>query len=160
MRHHFGRRGLTTWAVALIFVSGGHVRAQTSSGMAAVRAAIDAGNKKFSEGAVKHDAALIASVYSEDALAFPANAVMVKGKPALQQMWQSVLDSGITSFVLRTTEVQTAGDLAYEVGTYEMGTQDGKVADQGKYCVVWKRVNGQWLLHRDIWTTNLPAAGK
>ena len=59
---------------------------------------------------------------------------------------------------LNTSEVESAGDLAYEVGTYAMKTKDGKVADRGKYCVVWKRVNGQWFLHRDIWSTSLPAA--
>ena len=55
---------------------------------------------------------------------------------------------------------EAEGNLAYEVGAYALKTKDGKVADRGKYCVVWKRVNGQWLLHRDIWTTNLPEAKK
>ena len=61
---------------------------------------------------------------------------------------------------LATTEVASQGNLAYEVGTYEMKTKDGKVADRGKYCVVWKKVGGKWLLHRDIWTTNLPEVKK
>jgi hypothetical protein len=38
-----------------------------------------------------------------------------------------------------------------------MKTQDGKVADRGKYCVVWKKVDTQWMLHRDIWSTDMPA---
>jgi hypothetical protein len=53
-----------------------------------------------------------------------------------------------------------SGDLAYEVGTYAMKMKNGKVADRGKYCVVWKRVKGQWFLHRDIWSTSMPAATK
>ena len=126
----------------------------------AVRAAIDVANKKFMDGAARHDAALIASVYTEDAEAFPPNSDIVSGRPALQKLWQSVLDSGIAAFELNTSEVGADGSLAYEVGTYTMKTKDGTVADRGKYCVVWKRVNGQWLLHRDIWTTNLPVAKK
>lgn len=39
-----------------------------------------------------------------------------------------------------------------------MKTKDGTVADRGKYIVVWKRVGGKWLLHRDIWNTSMPAA--
>jgi ketosteroid isomerase-like protein len=39
-----------------------------------------------------------------------------------------------------------------------MKLKDGKVADRGKYVVIWKRVGGEWKLHRDIWTTSLPAA--
>jgi ketosteroid isomerase-like protein len=151
----------TTFAVVLVLGSAGRAAAQRAGqGSAGVRAAIEAGNKKFVDGAAKHDAALIASAYTEDAEAFPPNSDKVKGRPALQKLWQSVLDSGIAAFELNTTEVDSEGHLAYEVGTYSMKTKDGTVADRGKYCVVWKRVNGQWLLHRDIWTTSLPEAKK
>ena len=125
-----------------------------------VRAAIEAGNKKFVEGAAKGDAALIASAYTADAEAFPPNSEVVRGRPALEKLWKSVLDSGINAFELATTQVESQGNLAYEVGTYVMKTKDGKVADRGKYCVVWKKVGGKWLLHRDIWSTNLPEAKK
>ena len=66
-----------------------------ATGNAAVRAAMEAGNKKFADGAAKHDAALIASAYTVDAEAYPPNSGAVKGRPALQKLWQSVLDSGI-----------------------------------------------------------------
>jgi ketosteroid isomerase-like protein len=127
---------------------------------AAVRAAIEAANKKFLDGTAKRDTAMIASTYTEDAEASPPQAEVVKGRAAIQKMWQSVLDSGIAAFDLVTTEVESTGDLAYEVGTWAMKTKDGKVVDHGKYCVVWKHVGGQWLLHRDIWNTNVPEAKK
>ena len=41
---------------------------------AAVRAAIEAGNKKFSAAAAKGDAAAVASLYTTDAEALPPNA--------------------------------------------------------------------------------------
>jgi uncharacterized protein (TIGR02246 family) len=123
-----------------------------------VRAAIDAANEKFSEGGAKGDAALLASVYTSDAEAFPPNADVVGGREAIQKMWQSVLDMGINGITLKTRDVESAGDLAYESGSYEMRTKDGNVADRGKYCVVSKRVQGQWRLHRDIWNTSMPPA--
>lgn len=137
-------------------ICGGTLGAQ-GGGNASVRAAIEKGNKKFVDGAAKGDAALIASAYTPDAEALPANAEAVKGKAAIQKMWQSVLESGINAFELTTSEVESSGNLAYEVGSYVMKMKDGSVADRGKYCVVWKRVNGEWLLHRDIWTTSMPA---
>lgn len=124
------------------------------------RAAIDAANKKFVASFAKKDAAAVAATYSPDANAFPPNAPIIKGRAAIQKMWQDAFDGGIASIAINTTEVESGGNIAYESGTYELKTQDGKTADKGKYCVVWKKVNGQWMLHRDIWSTDLPAAGK
>lgn len=150
--------------VACLLVATGVAGVQAQAKKAApadpVRSAIEAGNRKFIDGAAKKDAAMIASAYTLDGEAFPPNSEIVKGRPALQKLWQSVLDSGIAAIDLVTTEVESAGDIAYEAGTYTMKMKDGTLADRGKYCVVWKRVGGQWLLHRDIWTTSLPEAKK
>ena len=61
---------------------------------------------------------------------------------------------------LTTLEAEAQGDTAYEVGTYTLPGEGGKMLDVGKYVVVWKRVGGQWKLHRDIWTTSVPAPGQ
>ena len=149
-------------AIIALAVSGSALFAQkpAANGNAAVRAAIEAANKKFMDGAAKRDAALIASAYTVDAEAFPANSGVVTGRPALQKLWQSVLDSGIAAIELKTVEVESSGPFAYEVGNFTLKTKDGKAADQGKYVVVWKQISGQWFLHRDIWTTSMPAPTK
>ncbi len=149
-------------ACLLVATGAAGVQAQAKKAAAAdpVRSAIEASSKKFIDGAARKDAAMIASAYTLDGEAFPPNSEIVRGRPALQKLWQSVIDSGITAIDLATTEVESAGDIAYEVGTYTMKMKDGTLADRGKYCVVWKRVGGQWLLHRDIWTTSLPEAKK
>jgi len=121
------------------------------------RAAIDAGNKQFLAAFEKKDAKGIAALYTTDGEAYPPNGNVVRGRAELQKLWQSVIDSGIASATLKTAQVESAGDLAYESGAYEMKTKDGKVADNGKYVVVWKRAGGRWMLHRDIWNTNQPA---
>jgi uncharacterized protein (TIGR02246 family) len=138
--------------IAGIVVAGSSLDAQETS----ARAAIDAGTKRFMAALAKGDLASVAALYTTNAEAFPPNSGVVRGRAEIQNMWKSVIDSGIASANLTTAEVESSGDLAYESGTYEMKTKDGKVADHGKYCVVWKRVGGQWLLHRDIWNTNKP----
>jgi hypothetical protein len=35
--------------------------------------------------------------------------------------------------------------------------QDGSILDTGKYIVIWKRENGAWKWHRDIWNSSRPA---
>jgi ketosteroid isomerase-like protein len=156
MRTYLKRSCVVAIALVIGFVGLQGSAAQEGS----VRAAIEAGNKKFIDGAAKGDAALIASAYTADAEAFPPNSDVVRGRPALEKLWKSVVDSGINAFELATKEVESQGNLAYEVGTYVMKTKDGKVADRGKYCVVWKKVGGKWLLHRDIWSTSMPEAKK
>jgi ketosteroid isomerase-like protein len=58
---------------------------------------------------------------------------------------------------LTAAEVEAHGLVASEVGTFVVKVKDGTVVDRGKYVVVWKKVGGQWLLHRDIWNTSQPA---
>jgi hypothetical protein len=43
------------------------------------------------------------------------------------------------------------------MGTYEMIAEGGVVIDNGKFIVIWNRVDGNWLLHRDMINTSLPA---
>jgi ketosteroid isomerase-like protein len=152
--HMCGLRRLAAVGLATVVALGATMTAAAQDPAAA---AIDAANKKFAAAFTKGDAAGVAATYSPDANAFPPNAAILKGRAAIQKMWQDVIDSGIASISLGTTEVESAGNIAYESGTYEMKMKDGKVADRGKYCVVWKKVNGQWMLHRDIWSTDLPA---
>lgn len=121
------------------------------------RSSIDAANRKFETLFNKGDAAGIANLYTADGEAFPPNTEVARGKDALQKLWQGVIDAGVSSAKLTTRDVESSGNLAYESGTYEMVGKDGASLDRGKYVVVWKRVQGQWLLHRDIWNSSAPA---
>ena len=35
-----------------------------------------------------------------------------------------------------------------------------KIADKGKYIVIWKKEDGKWKIHRDLSNTDLPAVTK
>ena len=122
------------------------------------RPAIEAANKQFIAAVAKGDAAALAGMYTTNAIAFPPNDEPAKGRAAIQKLWQGVVASGIKGATLTTSEVETYGDTAHEVGSYEMKVEGGKVVDRGKYVVVWKREQGQWKLHRDIWNTSMPPA--
>ena len=148
---------LRPWRIVSLMAAMCMGAAAASAQDAAVRSAIEAGNKKFSAAVTTGDAAALAALYTTDAQAFPPNADVVKGRAAIQAMWKGVLDSGVTGAELATTEVEAQGPFASEVGTYVIKLKDDTVADRGKYVVVWKKVAGQWLLHRDIWNTSQPA---
>ncbi len=122
------------------------------------RAAIEAQNAKFSEALRAGDAAAIAALYTEDGRVLPPNGPAASGRGALAAFWGGVIGAGIADATLTTEEVSFAGDLAAEVGRATLTARDGSVADEVKYIVLWKRVDGVWRLHRDIWNSNRAAA--
>jgi uncharacterized protein (TIGR02246 family) len=150
------QRSLRPWRVVSLVAAMSAGAAGAGAQDAAVRTAIEAGNKKFSAAVAKADAAAVANLYTADAETLPPNSDVVKGRAAIQAMFKGFFDSGVTGLDLSTAEVEAQGPLAYEVGTYVLKVKDGTVGDRGKYVVVWKKVGGQWLLHRDIWNTSQP----
>jgi uncharacterized protein (TIGR02246 family) len=122
-----------------------------------VRASIEASNKRWEQAVSRSDAAGIASLYTGTAKLLPANSKVVSGQKAIREYWQGAIDSGFKGIKLTTVEAEAHGETAYEVGKYTVPGEGGKVVDTGDYVVIWKRANGQWKMHRDIWTTNTPA---
>jgi uncharacterized protein (TIGR02246 family) len=151
-----GRLSFFVLSVSLICAASSVCRAQDSS---AVRAAIEKAGVRFAEAYGRGDAKAVAAFYTEDAIAFPPGAEMVKGRVAIQQMWQSTMDSGVKSLSFAVIDVGASGDLAHETGTALMNIQPaGKdpTTASVKYVVVWKKQGNEWKLHRDIWN-DLPA---
>jgi ketosteroid isomerase-like protein len=52
---------------------------------------------------------------------------------------------------LSTLDFEQAGDTGYEVGEATLAVSSGTAVV--KFVVVWKKEDGQWRLHRDIWNT-------
>lgn len=123
-----------------------------------IRTLIGSANTQFGSAFKRGDAAAMADLYTSGAQLLPANSDFIRGTAAIRTFWQSVIDMGLKDASLETIEVEDHGDTAIEVGRYRLLAAGGAVADQGKYMVVWKKDNGTWKLHRDIWTTSQPAA--
>ena len=79
-------------AATLVFVAIGSGQAQDkpAATLGNVRAAIEASNKRYSEAVVKKDAAMIAAMYTPDALNFLPNAHRRSGSSAVDTPVQPV----------------------------------------------------------------------
>jgi ketosteroid isomerase-like protein len=121
-----------------------------------IKRAILAAEKVFMAKYNKADAPGLVALYTRDGQIMPPNSGVVKGVAKLKAMFKSFWDAGDTVIKLDTVEVEGFGDMAYEVGKYALSGKTGKVSDQGKYIVVWKKVRGQWKLHRDIFNSSMP----
>ena len=120
------------------------------------RAAIERIGRAFTEAYGRGDLAAVAAMYAEDAIAFPPESDMVKGRAAIQELWKHALDTGVKSIEFEVVDVVSSGNLASETGIASLhvlavGSQESIV--KVKYIVVYKKVGGTWKLYRDIWNS-------
>jgi uncharacterized protein (TIGR02246 family) len=122
-----------------------------------VRAAIEAANAQWMAKFNQGDSAGVAALYTANGQLLPPHSDMVSGTQAIAKFWQGAFEAGIKKAKLDTVEAEGHGDMAHEVGKYTLMGDGDKVLDAGKYVVIWKRQDGQWKLHRDIWNSSQPA---
>jgi len=100
------------------------------------------------------------SFYAEDGSCLPANAPKATGKEQIRAVWSHLLLDlkADVSFAPTKIEVAKSGDLAYDVGTYELKVidpQGNPVTEIGKYVVVWKKQpDKQWKVMADIFNAD------
>lgn len=117
-----------------------------------VRSSIESGNHAFAAAFLRGDAEAVAELYTEDAEVMPPGAGTVAGRAAIAAFWKRAIDAGVKDLALVTEQLESAGDLAYEIGRVRIVARDDRVTED-RYLVVWKRGDGGWRLHRDIWNS-------
>ena len=118
----------------------------------AQQAEIEAVNAKWVDFFNKGDFGGLASLYTEDATAFPPGSGMVQGRAAIGAMWKSMAEQ-VSDPKLSTLDVKPLGpSAAREIGTFSLKTK-GPAPQQvvGKYVVVWEKIGTDWKLAADIW---------
>ena len=107
-------------------------------------------NQAFEEAARGRDTERIAALYTTDAIVMPPDAPFVEGRENIQQFWSSAIQQmGLKNVRKNILDLEVVGDRAYEVGEAVLTLASGGAT--AKYVVVWKKVDGQCQLHRDIW---------
>lgn len=110
----------------------------------------------------KNTAALVKAFYARDAVLMPPNQGAAKGHAEIQKVLQGLIDAGFTAIKLETTTIESAGDLAYGRGHYELSMAPSgsePVQDVGKYIVVYRRQsNGAWRAIADIFNSDHAAS--
>jgi uncharacterized protein (TIGR02246 family) len=118
----------------------------------AQKAEIEAVNAKWTEYFNKGDFAGVASLYTEDATAFPPGAAIVKGRAAIGEMWKAMAEK-VSDPKVTTLDVKPLGPSAVlEIGTVRLKTKGPTPQEiAGKFVVVWEKVGADWKLAADIW---------
>ena len=126
---------------------------------AADEAAIRAADAAWSKAAGDKDPVRTASFYADGAVLMAAGSPIGTGKDTIQKAFAGMMTDPkfALSFAPTKVEVSKAGDLAYEIGDYEITFSDKKgkpLTTKAKYVVVWgKQADGSWKALVDAPTT-------
>ena len=95
------------------------------------------------------DPASIAACYTEDAQVLTGSMSPVRGRAAIESLFKFTRGQGHT-LEFSTEDLDVQGHTAIEIGAYLRKDKERTTFDRGRYMVVWKRVAGQWKIHRDL----------
>ena len=86
----------------------------------------------------------------------PPDAEIVDGRAAIQEFFARENPPGSAGIEVATIETRVFGDHAYRQGSFRFQDSADGAAAAGKFIELWKKVDGEWLIHRDIWSANAP----
>lgn len=156
-RHSMKNIILSVALATVLFSCNKATETKTEFDLAKAKKEIEAANKNIAELLAKSDSVGFANAYTEDAKFMEHNLPALEGRAAIQSFWSKFMIAGGNDIQLNTLEVWGDAATITEEGLYELKSNKGAVLGKGKYIVIWKSVNGKWLIHRDISNSDLPA---
>lgn len=108
-----------------------------------IKTKIEEQNKIYTKAMIDNDMETMLSMYTDDIISMPSYQPTVKGLAKVREISEMQAKSGwkTTHFVLNFTDVIIAGNLAIEIGNYDMKMSGPGVpdwADNGKYITIWE----------------------
>lgn len=99
--------------------------------------------------------------YADDAAFLVPNQPIIVGKQAIREWFEArIATPGYTAtFAPTKIAVSSAGDMAYELGTFVASAQaaDGRtVKSIGKHLVTWEKRDGRWRVTAEAISTDSP----
>ncbi len=98
----------------------------------------------------------VAALYAADGCRMPPNQKAVCGSDGILGQLTAGKQQGVAKVKIAVTHDETSGDWGYGAGTYEIIGPDGAHADHGKWMNVSKKMNGKWIIQRDIFNSDMP----
>lgn len=125
-----------------------------------VKAKIEEMNKVYTKAMIDNDVDKMLSMYTDDIISMPSYQPTVKGIAKVRELSEMQANSGwkTTHFVLSITDIIVQGNLAIEIGNYDMkmsGPDVPEWADYGKYITIWEeQPDGSMKIKVETWNTD------
>jgi ketosteroid isomerase-like protein len=132
----------------------------TPSSLETVRDAFTSICQQFQKSIEQGDLGNIGNLYTEDAKILPPNMDMLEGRDTIQKFWQGALEMGIKSYQPEILEVEYSGNLGFFLGKYTLYGDGNQIINKGKFITVFKNIDGEWKVYRDIFNSSIPLEEK
>jgi ketosteroid isomerase-like protein len=125
-----------------------------------VKAKIEEMNKVYTKAMIDNDVDKMLSMYTEDIISMPSYQPTVKGIAKVRELSEMQAKSGwkTTHFILSITDIIVQGNLAIEIGNYDLkmsGPDVPEWADNGKYITIWEaQKDGSMKIKVETWNTD------
>ncbi len=118
--------------------------------------AIAASNEIYFQSFVNHDVSIFVERYAKDGCILAPNAPMACGGEAAAEFFRTAYDTyGLRNGKFITTAVYGDGkEYVTEEGLWQSMDASGKIFDDGKFLVLWKKTPEGWKMYRDSFSSN------
>ena len=118
-------------------------------------AEVQQANRIFEDAVRNRDVGPLDAVYTADARILPPGGEMIAGRDNIKRFWQGAIESlNVSRVTLETIAFEPLGDTAWEIGRATLHFAGDAPPAHAKYVVIWKREDGAWKWHVDIWNPN------
>jgi len=149
------------FAIALTVISFfyvNHAQAQSKSNLQEAKKAIAASNSIYFSSYVKNDANIFADRYADDCIIMAPNSKSYYGRKGAIEFFTQSYPHGPRNGKFTTTAVYGDGkEYVTEQGEMQIMDEKGKVFDEGKYLILWKKTPAGWKMFRDSFGSYRPA---
>lgn len=143
--------------VALVAACAPASSTDTAADEQAIRGKADGMDQALS---AQNDSA-IGMMFSADAVLMPPNMPRIAGRDSIRKFYAGIWPMK-ASLTLSPAAVHVSGDWAIDEGNYTWtmpapAPNAPAINDHGKYLNAWHKANGEWVIMREIWNSDLPA---
>ena len=125
-----------------------------------IEASFVAGTNAWLDAYNAGDVDKIVAMYALDAVVMPPNAPVCTGRDELRAYITSDMAGSKAAGIVLVNGPSTtgaSGDLGWHQGIYTVKSASGETVGSGSYMEVWRKIDGKWLMVRDIWNSDRPA---
>ncbi len=100
----------------------------------------------------------VSQLYTDDAMLLPPNETAISGRKEILAWFEKNMRPVMPARLsFHDYEIYGNGETATSVSWMEMYNDSGQIVLRGKQTVVLVKKHGQWKIHRDMWSEDMPS---